>query len=321
MVSHCWKSCRKVYLISAGQMTKIGLVGCGRWGRNILRDLLSLGCHVCVSERNPENQKKALELGAHRVLSEMFCADEFCDGFVVAVQTVNHYPVVKQLLPFGKPIFCEKPLTPSSAQARELARTSNGRLFVMHKWRYHAAVEAMRQIIAEGNMGKVLSIELKRKQWKQPHTDADAVWILLPHDLCILLHLLGELPPPIFASALRHRTRSDWLHDIIAVLGTAPRCLVHVSECYATYDRGIHVQFEEGAVCMTDPLADHLIVQKGPVDGVCEEALLPIAINMPLLEELKHFVEHLEGGPAPFTSVNEEVTILSTIEQLRSMAS
>src|SRR5262245_50179905 len=114
---------------------RIGLVGCGRWGRNILRDLRSCGAEVLVATPSAADRAAALASGAASVcvdLSELPAVD----GYVVATPSVTHAEVVERLLSAGRPIFVEKPMTTTAESAARLVRLGGDRLFVMHKWRY-----------------------------------------------------------------------------------------------------------------------------------------------------------------------------------------
>ena len=103
--------------------------------------------------------------------------------------------MLDRVLALGPPIFVEKAMTADVASARRVAAAGEGRLFVMDKWRYHPGVEAMRAEIAAGRVGDVLAIRTERWAWGHPHPDIGPLWILAPHDLSIVLHLMGDIPP------------------------------------------------------------------------------------------------------------------------------
>ena len=132
---------------------RIGLIGCGRWGRNILRDLLSVGCEVSVAEHSQDGRAHAREAGASDTCANIADMDQDLDGYIVAVQTDRHYSVLRQLAETGKPVFVEKPMVPDMARAKEIRELMGERLFVMHKWRYHPGVEALARLRTEGRFG------------------------------------------------------------------------------------------------------------------------------------------------------------------------
>ena len=156
---------------------RIGLVGCGRWGKNILRDLVSLDCEVHVVAQDLESKSNARENGAQEILDALSMLESDLDGYVVAVPTTCHREVVEQLIPRGKPVFVEKPLTSDAADAAKLVELGRGRLFIMDKWRYHPGVNAIRDIIRSERLGRLRALNLRRCQWGSAHADVDPIWI------------------------------------------------------------------------------------------------------------------------------------------------
>jgi predicted dehydrogenase len=171
----------------------IALVGCGRWGAHILHDLVFLGCEVHVAANSTDSRERAAAGGAASFRERLEDLPTV-GGAVVAVPTMWHADVIRRLAPRDIPIFVEKPMTPDAEEARRLAATLPGRLFVMDKWRYHPGIEALRDIARSGEMGRVIGLSTWRLDWGSPHADVDAVWILAPHDLSIALEILGTSP-------------------------------------------------------------------------------------------------------------------------------
>jgi len=180
---------------------RIGLFGCGRWGRLILRDLLSLGAEVQVTCRSEATAAQARGAGAREAGPDR-PDPATTDAYVVATPTATHAVVLEGLVSTGRPIYVEKPMTADTDSARRLADAAPSTLFVMDKWRYHPAIEAMRRLVADGSIGQVLAIKTSRWQWSSPHLDVSPLWILAPHDLSIALHVLGRIPPLRHAFAM-----------------------------------------------------------------------------------------------------------------------
>src|SRR5215467_15769174 len=99
--------------------TTIGLLGCGLWGQNILRDLLQLGCRVTVVEPNEVNRRRATALGAQDVVASDGKMSAV-QGIIVATPASTHATVIDQILDRGVPIFVEKPLTTDTQSAVRL---------------------------------------------------------------------------------------------------------------------------------------------------------------------------------------------------------
>lgn len=306
--------------------TRIGLVGCGAWGKYILKDLVGLGCEVHVVARSQQGWDNALKGQADSIVSEIAQLPMNLDGYVVAVTTLNHFEVVQQLIPLGKPIFVEKPLCPSLSQAEAL-QANESQLFVMHKWRYHGGVTKLAELAAENALGNVRSIRCQRGEWGVAHTDVDATWILLPHDLSIAAHVLGALPKPRFASGLKREepdlAGEDYFYELRGALGeTSPEVYFEVSFRDPRCTRCITVLFDEGAAYLEHPMADHLVIRRVPKLGQKGGQVEKMAIDteMPLLKELKAFVRYLEGGAPPLSSFAFELELVKAIDALRAMA-
>lgn len=302
-------------------MPHIGLVGCGRWGRLILRDLLSLGATVSVVASG-DNARFAKEAGAAAVVGSLRDLPS-TDGLVVATPTTTHADVIEALLPRGVPIYCEKPLCDDAERARRLAAAGRDCLFVMDKWRYHLGVLQLAAIARSGELGPVIGLRTTRIGYAHGHSDTDCVWTLLPHDLSIAKEILGRLPAPRSAVADRANGR---LMGLIA-LSAEEAGLWHAVEIgirSPVWQRRITLLCRDGAAILEDSYADHvLIVANPPPDGTHAQPQTtrrPIPVEMPLLAELAAFIGHLDGGPPPKSSAAEAAEAVAAIAEIRRLA-
>lgn len=203
---------------------RIALVGVGRWGRNILRDLVSLGCEVVGVAANEQSHAAARDGGATDVVAEIGDVGAI-DGAVIATPVRTHEQVTREALGFGVPVFVEKPLTADAAAAARLAEEGDGRLFVMDKWRYHPGVLALARIAANGELGDVVGLRTQRVGWGNTHRgDVDDIWVLAPHDLAIAQEILGRVPEP---QAAVGQTDGTMAH-LTGLLGHRPWFEMHV---------------------------------------------------------------------------------------------
>jgi predicted dehydrogenase len=295
------------------------LIGCGEWGRHILRDLVGLGCRVTVIARGDPSVARALAGGAHDVVRHI---DELSqvDGIVVATSTISHAAVIDSVLDRGVPVFVEKPLTPDLADAERIASTGDGRVFVMDKWRYHPGVEEMGAIAKSGELGRVIGIRTVRTGWGNPHGDVDGVWILAPHDLSIMLEVLGFVPVAWAAVA-------EWVGPVLggltAVLGDEPWAVMEVSSSSPVRTRRVALHCEGGVVVLPGGYCNRLEIypQVESKDTTVPEPIVrEVSTELPLLRELRAFVEHLGGGPAPRSSTRDGLEIVRRISELRELA-
>jgi predicted dehydrogenase len=291
---------------------RVALVGCGDWGRHILRDLRALGAEVFVVARSAASRARAAEGGAAAIVPDVDALPEVA-GAVVATSTTTHAEVIESLLPRGIPVFVEKPLCPDAEAAARLARLAPERLFVMDKWRYHPGVELLRDLARTGELGPTVGLATTRIGWGNTHDDADGIWHLAPHDLSIGLEILGHLPPPRAAVADVGCRGPEGLR---ALLGDRPWLAIEVSARSPERRREIVLHARDGVAVLGGGYDDHVALHRHPVDPASREAEVerrPIATEMPLLRELRAFVEHLGGGPPPRSSAAEAAAIVGTL--------
>ena len=295
--------------------TVVGLVGCGRWGSKILRDLRALGCRVAAVARSPESVARAEAGGADRIVDWVELLTE-ADGVVVATPTATHVTVVDEVLSLGVPVYVEKPMSADPASAERLARDAGDRLFVMDKWRHHPGIELLRDISSAQELGQTRGVHCVRDSWGSPHRDVDSVWTHVPHDLAIGLEILGEIPP---ASAAVAEVTGAWPSGMHALLGEGPWLVITHSVNAPDKRRHTRLCGEAGSAWLAGGFADHVVIAHGhPGDAALERR--PINGEWPLRRELRSFVDYLRGGPAPRSSAAEGAAIVRRVAELRELA-
>lgn len=298
-------------------MTQIGLVGFGRWGKLIFRDLRSIGVSVHVAVPSPTSRKAAKDAGAETVCSRAGDLPD-CDGYVIASPTIQHAACISEIAHRDRPIFVEKPLTTEPDTAHSLASTLAGRLFVMDKWRYHPGVLKLAELAKTGALGDIEAIRTFRLGWGNPHKDVDALWILLPHDLSIALEILGTLP-----AADTTLSQKPWLtpDDLVVRLSDSSggaSVTAEISSLHPASKRAVVVIGSKAVAQLSDSYDEHILLASRIQPGKPEA--IPVGKDMPLLAELKAFVVHLEGGAEPKSSAAEGALIVRRIAELRAIA-
>lgn len=298
-------------MIAASGCT-IGLVGCGSWGKNVLRDLVTLGCRVLVADPDPAARERAAAGGAAGVRPD---AEELpdCDGYVVVVPIPLLAPLSAQLLARGRPVFAEKTLCLTLESADVLARLGGDeRLFVMHKWRYHPGIDRLRQLCSSGALGEATELYLTRHTWVPDFHGGDVFFTQAVHDLTIARHVLGRIPPVVNAWAGLEGARPVTL---LAVLQDRCRVLVSTSARHPAAHTSVTLRGTGGSASLADPYAPQLVVRTAA--GVRE---VRVDTTFPLLLELREFVDHLRGGPAPRCTLAEARELTGALLDLRRAA-
>jgi predicted dehydrogenase len=239
------------------------------------------------------------------------------DGLIVATTTSTHAAVVKEALDLGVPVFCEKPLTDDPAAATQLADAAPNRLFVMDKWRYHPGVLELAAIAREERLGTVSGISTLRIGWGTNHDDVDPVWVLASHDLSIALEVLGRLPRPAVAVAERSNGKLVGLSAILE--GDRWWHAFRVSARSPERSRRIELHCDDGIAVLAGAWDQHVTLYRGET-AEPEPQRVDTPGDLPLLAQLRVFVEYLDGGPAPRSSAAEGAAIVAILAELQQLA-
>ncbi len=298
----------------------IALIGCGNWGKYILRDLIQLGCNVHVVCRSEESIARAQAGGACSIVNNIKELPNV-DGVVIATTTITHLDIIEEVEHLNAPIYIEKPLGVDVDHATQIVNRIGERLFVMDKWRYHEGILELAKIARNKELGEVKGLSLVRTGWQCPHQDVDCVWILAPHDLSIALEILGEIPKPIHANATRW---NDEIVTLNASLGTSPWVNLTVSKLYPKYRREVRLECENGFALLSDAYVDSIEIYPKENIGISnpEEAVIHrnFKNEFPLLRELDAFTHFIKGGSKPKSNAYEALEIVKTIAHLREVS-
>ena len=298
---------------------RIGLIGCGAWGRHILRDLKDCGTTVHVLAKSEASRRNAVEQRADSVLATL--ADmPAVDGYVIAAPSSLHAEIIEALLPTGRPIFTEKPMTTDIASARRIVAAAGERVFVMHKWRYHPGIERMRCEIAAGKVGDIQGIHIQRWGWGNPHGDVNAVWVLMPHDLSIILHWLGRIPP---LRDVRPTLTGAAEAGILVQLGGGAEAPITIDMSIAApeHRRTFTIFGSSASLELRDSYDTAIRLRRGaPGDPRATAETIEIGQDMPLLLELQAFLRHLDGGPPPLSSAAEGLLVVERTAEIDDAA-
>ena len=191
---------------------KIGIIGFGYWGPNLLRNFsVNDDCQVVmVSDFRPERLnivKKNYPSVKTTVNAEDIFNDLTIDSIVIATPVFSHFELAKKALENNKHVLIEKPMTASSIDAQQLIDLSfkkNKVLMVDHTFLYTGAVQKMKELVDTGDIGKVNYFDSTRINLGLFQQDINVLWDLAPHDISILTYLISEKPYSVNASGISH---------------------------------------------------------------------------------------------------------------------
>lgn len=192
----------------------VGVVGCGYWGPNLIRNFRSLpDCRmttVCDVNAERLQHMRALYPEVETQTSyENLLNDTTLDAIAIATALRHHYPMAKSSILAGKHTFIEKPFAASVAQCEELialARQKGVVLMVGHTFLYSPAIRKIKQIVDNGDIGDIRYISARRLNLGLFQKDINVAWDLAPHDLSIILHIMEETPLSINCRGAAHIT-------------------------------------------------------------------------------------------------------------------
>jgi predicted dehydrogenase len=262
-------------------MIRVGVIGYGYWGPNIVRNLCGLDSAqvVAVCDRSPQAQKRAkhaypsVEVTAHA--SEIIRSANI-DAVAIITPVWTHFELAKAALENGKHVFVEKPFTSNSNQAElliELARKRDLKIMVDHTFLFTGAVKKIRQLIDQGELGDLYYYDSMRVNLGLFQHDVDVIWDLAPHDLSIMDYLIEKEPEAVVATGETHLNNHadmafitvyfphntiahinvNWLSPVkirTTLIGGEKKMLVwndlEADEKVKVYDKGVRIASTEG---------------------------------------------------------------------------
>lgn len=194
----------------------LALIGAGYWGKNLARVFNELGVLRLICDPSEEVcERKSKKYPGVQVTTSFTDAltHQDIDAVAIATPAVHHYSMTRDALMAGKHVFVEKPLALTADEGRELTRLAKEKgkvLFVGHILNYHAAIVKIRQMLADGELGRLQYIYSNRLSLGKFRREENILWSFAPHDISVILSLVGEEPEQVWAVG------SNILHPNIA---------------------------------------------------------------------------------------------------------
>jgi predicted dehydrogenase len=319
-------------------MIRVGVLGYGYWGPNVVRNLQGQDSAVVVAicDRSAAAQKRAQR--AYPCLNVISDANEVLrspdiDAVGIITPVWTHFELAKAALENGKHVFVEKPFTSTSAQAEELielADRKNLKIMVDHTFLFTGAVRKIRQLIDQDELGELYYYDSMRINLGLFQHDIDVIWDLAPHDLSIMDYLIRQEPEAIVATGethlnghadvafltiyFPHRTIAhinvNWLSPVkvrTTLIGGEKKMLVwndlEADEKLKVYDRGVQIASNEGVY--------ELLVSYRSGDMWVPKIEQTEALRV----ELGYFLDCIEKDETPF---NDGVAGLRVVKMLEA---
>jgi predicted dehydrogenase len=311
-------------------LLNIAVLGCGHWGQNLVRNFNSLGVLSAVCDPSEKGRAKARELApAARVVErpEELIQDPAIQAVAIATPAETHYLLACQALAAGKDVFVEKPLAINYHEGVKLntQAAAGGRiLMVGHLLEYHPAVLKLKELIENGDLGRVTYIYSNRLNFGKIRIEENALWSFAPHDIAVILRLIGEEPLEVtcsggsyitpnladitvsclhFRTGVRAHIFVSWLNPFkeqkLVVVGTRKMAVFNDTlkeDKLVLYDQ--HVDLNE-----RQP-----VLQKGATD------VIPLSQEEPLRRECEEFIRCIAERANPRTDGKSGVRVLRVLQ-------
>jgi predicted dehydrogenase len=198
---------------------RVGVIGYGYWGPNLTRNIYELPSAelVALADLKEERRKQAISKYPQLITTEDYheLFDLRLDAIVVSTPPATHYPIARECLQHNLHVLIEKPMTLKSRDGEELIQLAESKgltLMVGHTFEYNSAVQALKNLIDSGELGKIYYLDAARLNLGLFQRDSNVLWDLAPHDISIFLFLLGM--NPISVSAQGWSCLSEGIHDV-----------------------------------------------------------------------------------------------------------
>jgi UDP-2-acetamido-3-amino-2,3-dideoxy-glucuronate N-acetyltransferase len=310
-------------------VSKIGIIGAGYWGKNLVRNFHQLNSIKVVCDKDKgildaykdqypdvdvtEDYKEVLE-------------DAGIDGVVIAAPAAFHHKLVKEALLKDKHVFVEKPLALHVDEGKELVEIAKQRgkvLMVGHILRYHPAVIKLKELIDKGELGDIRYVYSNRLNIGKIRTEENILWSFAPHDISVILMLLDEYPESLYTTGgvyLQHNIADVTMTNISFPDGV--RAHIFVSWLHPFKEQKLVVVGDRKMAVfddMTDEklfLYSHKIEWKNsiPVTSKAQAETVSFEMVEPLKAECQHFLDCMKNNGTPVTDGNEGLRVLGILQ-------
>ncbi len=306
----------------------VAVVGCGIWGRNIVRNFYNLGALHSVCDLDEENLKMIKELYCDINITKNFdelLANPEIDAMCIVTPSHTHFQMVRKGLLAGKHIYVEKPISTSAKETmelKELAEQMNVKLLVGHLLLYHPAVNRLKMLIAQGVLGKIKYAQSDRLNINYFKNDRSVMWDLAPHDVSMIAHVTGKAPIRVINAtgvASEFENIFDITHLTIefedGVIGQVSDSWIHPQKRVCLLIRG-----EKATAILDDTLTEgKLKVYDNKKNAQKDIEVFDYLEIEPLKLECQHFLNCIEHNKTPRSDGENGYMIVKILEEAENM--
>lgn len=303
----------------------IAIVGCGSWGKNLARNLFNIGVLAAVCDVDPirllDVRKKYGNLNVTTSFSDIL-SDPEVNGVVIATPSHTHYSLARLALLASKHVYVEKPLARGYLQAQELNHLASVKkltLMVGHLLLYHPAVNTLRELIFNGELGEIRFLNSDRRNFnQQARRDNNVIWDLAPHDISMMSYILG-LEPAYVENACGWSTNNDAVIDVahldLVFPGDIP---AHIHNSWIDPQKQVLLTVngsKKTAVLNDTRMKDKLELYFFDEEGTLQVEKFASSSEEPLRLECEHFVHCIQTSEAPRSDGTNGYHVVKILEE------
>lgn len=309
----------------------VAVVGCGYWGRNLVRNFAELGALAAVVDADPAAAaREAEKCGVEALDFETCLARADIEAIVIAAPAELHAPLALSAFAAGKHVYVEKPMALTVSDGLRMAsaaKAANKILMVGHLLQYHPAFVTLLSNVREGALGPLQSAYSHRLSLGKTRLEENVLWSFAPHDVSMLLALFGEEPTLVTGAGSANLTPG--IEDEYRLEMTFPagrRAHVFASWLHPFKEHRLVVIGETGMAVFEDSAvgADKLRVYRHKIDMTkrppeptkAEPEHWAFPSDEPLRSECAHFLDCIRSGAAPRTDAEEGLRVLRVLTEL-----
>lgn len=316
---------------------RVAQVGCGYWGKNLVRNFADLGALAAISDDHaPTAGKMSADYGVPALAWDAILGDPSIDAVSLATPAVNHADMALAAIAAGKHVFVEKPLALNSESAIkvvEAAAAADCTLMVGHLLQYHPIFRHLCHLAGQGLIGKLNYVFSNRMSLGKFRTEENVLWSFAPHDVSMILALVGHEPIKVSAQGAAFVTPdvADWA-TVQLVFPNGTRGHIQVSWASPYKEQRLVVIGENGMLVFDDSEAQwnrklvhyrHQIDRAGvvPFPNKADAEFIEVPYGEPLKAECSHFLEKIVKAERPLSDGEEGLRVLKVLERAQAALS
>jgi UDP-2-acetamido-3-amino-2,3-dideoxy-glucuronate N-acetyltransferase len=311
------------------QVPRVAVIGCGYWGKNLVRNFHQLGnlqAVYDVDESRRQEMSKAYGVTVTRTLEELLQRADI-QAVAIAAPAVQHFDLAKRALLAGKDVFVEKPLAVRLGDGQELVELARKReriLMVGHLLLYHPAVFELKRLVSSGELGRVQYIYSSRLNLGKLRTEENILWSFAPHDISVILFLLNEQPTRVAAHGGSYLNQG--IVDVTLTtfdFATGVKAHIFVSWLHPFKEQKLIIAGDRKMAVFDDTETERKLVvyphridwvDRIPIARKAEGEVVSLPAEEPLRLECQHFLECVRRRELPRTDGEEGLRVMRVLQ-------